>query len=576
MQSGTIENVYHGNVDTLQVQIIHLEASKDEHVKAQISDGKHYMAAILPSVPGLEKFKMIQISEACARTVNGIKTICVDPSEINLLQSLDKIQGNPLRIDCKGLDLGLDVDNAPKIQSTSQQAATSQEKKLNIPFKLNTEAPQETAYVKLAAIKNEKITSSGHRYFKLKLVKIMREFSWNKPGGSSGRVQNCRFMDTDGVSIQMTFFGGSIDKISSLTEGNWYQISNVGIKDSNPNYSIGFTKDMNCNFNTVFVKLDATPEEKLKQPELKINPTKIAQLKDLKDDVCFDLMGIIYNSEFVSGTAPRRVFTLYDDSFKSIRLTLWGDDYSSPEYNACMGKSLIATACRFNIYNGTKTVKSTGNTLAFLEHEKAKDLKIAILDMDLDYTSSVAPVEFGQVAAKEVSYDEMKKKCKGIVEIKRAEADLKEGEFKVINLEGTIVNFVWNKGDQNEAWRREVCTGVSCRIKTFKDGACMSCGESDKFVYHYNLEIEVMNDAKHKLILPDHIAKQLIGLSAEEMVKLQDNNIEEFKQRMTPLSIDYFFTVRLNRARGINGKPGTLYRNVVELIAQKDCKGCVN
>ena len=155
-----------------------------------------------------------------------------------------------------------------------------------------------------------------------------------KSARGDGNLFNVEFIDEDGTRIEATLWREVAQKyFESIEEGKVYYVSRAGLKPANKAYSsVQNDYQLLISDRTEIEECKDASAEKVANARPKLNVTQIGHLpKHLGSKVLLDVVGVVgqvspmgsVKRKSDGGELARRDLTIFDQSGKSVSVTLW-------------------------------------------------------------------------------------------------------------------------------------------------------------------------------------------------------------------------------------------------------------
>jgi replication factor A1 len=269
-------------------------------------------------------------------------------------------------------------------------------------------------------------------------------------------------------------------------------------------------------------------------PQVKYNFTDIGALQTVDKDTTIDVIGILkeigevsqITSKTTSKPYDKRELTLVDNTGFSVRLTIWGKTASAFE---AAPESVIA-------FKGLKVSDFGGRSLSLLSSGSMS------LDPDIDeahrlkgwYDAEGRRDNFQSHANMGAAVGSgRKEEYKTIQAVRDENLGMDESKTDYFTLKATVI---YVKQD-NIAY--PACQTEGCNKKVLENNPgewrCEKCDKTfDAPLYRYILSINVSDHTGQLWISCfDDVGRMVIGLPANDVIVMKDNNEKEFQDKIT-------------------------------------------
>ena len=351
--------------------------------------------------------------------------------------------------------------------------------------------------------------------------------TWHKSTGE-GKLFSVNLLDESG-EIKATGFNDEVDAFYDLLqEGQVYFISTPAkvvlakkqFSNLSNEYEITFNRD---------TKVEKA-EDQSSVPQVRFNFCTIQELQGVEKDNTVDVIGVLKEagevSEIISkkNSMPfqKRELTIVDDTGFSVRVTIWGKTANSFD---APPESVIA-------FKGTKVSDFGGKSLSLLSSGSMA------VDPDIQDAHRLkgwyASDGRNNTFANHSNLQSMDKAAgrpddtKTISQVKDENMGMDGAAY--YSVKATIV-FA-----RQETFCYAACANANCNKKVTEIGdgqwQCENCNVAhDKPEYRYILSISVADHTGHQwLTCFDETGKTLVGMSANELMELKENDNDRFTE----------------------------------------------
>ncbi|KAI4164807.1 MAG: hypothetical protein LQ342_001439 [Letrouitia transgressa] len=370
----------------------------------------------------------------------------------------------------------------------------------------------------------EALSPYGHKWtIKARCTNKSDIKTWHNKNGE-GKLFSVNLLDESG-EIRGTGFNDQCDALyDRFQEGGVYYISSPcrvqmakkQFTNLNNDYELTFERD-------TVVEI---AEEQNGVPQVRFNFTGIGDLQSVEKDTTIDTIGILKEvsdtSEIVSKTTSKpyskRELTLVDNSNFSVRLTIWGN--SAITFDA-MPESVIA-------FKGVKVSDFGGRSLSLLSSGSMT------IDPDIDEAhklkgwydaqgkNDIFSSHAGMGGSMSAAGGRMDP-VKSIINVKEENLGMSENP-DYFSMRATII-YVWQ-----ENFAYPACLSPDCNKKVIQidegQWRCEKCNKTHPNPeYRYILSVNV-SDHTGQIFLScfDDVGKMVMGMSADQLVELRDND----------------------------------------------------
>ncbi|KAL8838161.1 MAG: hypothetical protein Q9176_005244 [Flavoplaca citrina] len=532
---GSLSAIFEGNpsvtqpvLQCVQVKPIAGQQGGPERFRVVFSDISNFVQSMLASQVNfhvhegkLRKGVFVRLKAYQTNVVKNKKIIIVlDLEVLEHLGESEKI-GSPQALDSKTED----VQPQPTTIQTSgfygNNAQVPQQQ--SIPQRATTNSSS-TAHANIYPI--EALSPYAHKWtIKARCTNKSDIKTWHNKNGE-GRLFSVNLLDESG-EIRGTGFNEQCDQLYEVfREGGVYyitspcrvQMAKKQFTNLNNDYELTFERD------TVVEKA----EEQEGVPQVRFNFTSIGDLQTIEKDTTIDTIGVLKEvgetSQIVSKTTSKpydkRELTLVDNSNFSVRLTIWGNSATTFDVPP---ESIIA-------FKGVKVSDFGGRSLSLLssgsmtvdpdinEAHKLKGWYDAQGRNDTYSSHANAGASMGMAGGR----SDPVKTCQQV-------KDENLGFSEAVDYFTTRATVIYIKG---ENFAYPACLSADCNKKVIQDNdgqwRCEKCDRSHpKPEYRYILSVNA-SDHTGQLWLNcfDDIGKQLLGMSADQVMEMQETDIK--------------------------------------------------
>ncbi|KAH3672994.1 hypothetical protein WICMUC_003947 [Wickerhamomyces mucosus] len=377
--------------------------------------------------------------------------------------------------------------------------------------------------------------------------------TWSNARGS-GKLFNVNFLDESG-EIRATAFNENAEKFSNLLqEGKVYYISKARIQPPRKQFSnLNATYELQLDRDTIIEEA----QDSGSVPKLNFNFVKLNKIQDLESDSIIDAVGVIkeVNPAFQitsrAGKAyDRRDITIVDDSQFAITVGLW----NQPAVTFGIPEGTVVAV------KGAKVSDFGGKSLS-LTHS-------GVIVPNPDAPEAYTIKGWYDAQGRNESFQSLKQEPgvrksspserKTIQNVQDLEINLSDKpEYHTIK---ASVSFL-----KNDNFSYPACATEGCNKKVIDQGdgtwRCEKCDITHANPsFRYILTVSVLDETGQLwLTLFDDQAKQLLGISADDLVKLRDENNAEFMAHFEKVQMnEYEFRIR-GRQDSYNGQTRVKY-----------------
>ncbi|OLY85024.1 Replication factor A protein 1 [Smittium mucronatum] len=342
--------------------------------------------------------------------------------------------------------------------------------------------------------------------------------TWSNQKGT-GRLFNVTFMDSSG-EIRATGFNDQIDQFYSMLEiGKVYYLSSLRVNMANPKFN-----QVKNEYELVFESFSELTlcNESVDIPEIKYNFTKLSKLMEIEKDSVIDVLVVVSHvgelseirSKATNKTLTKRELTVVDDSMYSVRLTLWGSQ--AENYGLNDNPVIAFTNVRVGDFADTPEAYRLRSW-----HDREGS--------SATYKNFDSGSSFGNINS---SPDQIKT----VSQIRDEGLGLGEKPDYYI-LDATIVYI------RQENLYYPACP--QCNKKIFLEGdewRCENCQKSyPKPDYRYIFSINVCDHTGNAwLQCFNESGIEMLGMKADDMVSIYDNDREEFDKILSKVNFSKF------------------------------------
>ena len=349
--------------------------------------------------------------------------------------------------------------------------------------------------------------------------------SWSNSKGT-GKLFSVLLCDESG-RIRLTGFNEQVDVFYSLLRpGKVYRVADVGVRQSNKNFSTDTESDYDLCVRRD-TKISECPGGSSSIPQIEFSFSSIAALEAAEAGSRHDVAGVVLEA-LASSTvvvrstgkeACRRDIRIADRSERSVWVSLWGDSVEAvTEHN--VGDVVALKGCYVRIF-GTTTLVARHDTALYINLDISEVRQLhgwhssggAVVR---DIGSSTGRPSLSEPERK--SLEEMQQETGGVFQARCV-----------------VSGFHYDSPCTYMA-----CAGERCGKKLVEtaDGYyCEKCNETrDGFLRKYILKT-VLADSTAQLhtVLFSNTAEKLLGLSAEAAEEIFQQGGEEYRQLLKPL-----------------------------------------
>ncbi|EEH16301.1 hypothetical protein PABG_06388 [Paracoccidioides brasiliensis Pb03] len=513
-------------VQCVQVKPLPPQPNSPERFRAVFSDISNYVQTMLATQANhyvtsgqLVRGCFVRLKSFQANLVKGKRILIVlDLEVLDRLGVCEKKIGEPQPLDMKQEEqdksLPTTISTNGFYGSRAPQQAPQQSAQRS--------SASTTAYANIYPI--EALSPYSHKWtIKARCTNKSEIKTWHNKNGE-GRLFSVNLLDDSG-EIRATAFKDQCDALYGVfEEGSVYyisspcrvQIAKKAFTNLNNEYELTFEKD------TVVEKA----EEQNDVPQIRFNFTNIANLQTIEPGTTIDVIGVLKDvgeaSQILSKTTSKpydkRDLTLVDNTGYSVRLTVWGN--AAKDFDS-MPESVVA-------FKGVKVSDFGGRSLSLLSSgsmtvdpdiEDAHKLKGWYEAQGRSETFASHESISGAVGAG----DRRANSFKTIAQVQEENLGMSE-KPDYFSLKATVVYV------KQDTMAYPACLTDKCNKKVLQDETgrwrCERCDQSfPRPEYRYILSVNVC-DHTGALWLScfDEVGKALLGISANEIMELKDND----------------------------------------------------
>ncbi|KAH7325979.1 replication factor-a protein 1 [Stachybotrys elegans] len=360
--------------------------------------------------------------------------------------------------------------------------------------------------------------------------------TWHKPTGE-GKLFSVNFLDESG-EIRATGFNDQCDAFYDLLqEGSVYYVSTpCKVSPAKKQFS-NLSNDYELTFQqgTVIEKA----EDQTNVPQVRFNFCSLEELQNIEKDSVVDVIGVLKEmgevNEFASKKDGRpfqkRDLTIVDDTGHSVRVTVWGKTANSFDTPP---ETVIA-------FKGTKVSDFNGKSLSLLSS--------GTMSVDPDISDAHKLKGWYDSAGRSSTFESLQNKT-GMGGATGRKEDIKTLQQVVDE----------NVGHDQEAYYTVKATVAltkqenfcypgcpKCRKKVVEIGdgtwRCEKCDESlERPEYRYMLSVKVLDHTGRQWqSCFDETATQLLGMSANQLMEIDDEDKTRSRQILQELNFKTFW-----------------------------------
>ncbi|CDR43335.1 CYFA0S11e04302g1_1 [Cyberlindnera fabianii] len=380
--------------------------------------------------------------------------------------------------------------------------------------------------------------------------------TWSNQRGE-GKLFNVNFLDeTD--EIRATAFNENADKFYNLLqEGKVYYVSKARIQPAKPQFShLKHPYELQMDRDTVIEECQDADGI----PKLQYDFVKLSKVQSLEADSIIDVVGVIkeVNPAFqitskAGKSYDRRDITLVDDSQFAVSVGLW-NKYAK-EFDIPEGTVVAIKGCKVSDFNG-KTLSLTPGASVSANPDTPEAYTIKGW-----YDAQGRNEQFQSLKSEMTSKKSSLADRKTILEAQNEE--IGAGDKPAYFSTKATVNFV-----KTDNFSYPACLTEGCNRKVTEQGdgtwRCEKCDMNHAVPnYRYILTLSVMDTTGQMwLTLFDTEATTALGVNANEMHRLKEDDPDKFSQTMSQLQMnEYDFRVRA-REDNYNGTTRMRYNAV--------------
>lgn len=530
LQSGTVQAIFFSQTtnplyNSPILQITNLSKfsfgpNERHRYKANLSDGVHYMKAVFSSDftdkfdrNEIAKYHIIKLGNFTVRPKDNNNYLYVQSivesrycsSEIgqavNISSGVQSLEPpNNMRINSENASYKAISDSYKEnVKETARTVSKNTEVAYNKTSLKRTKTADDDDTVEIRKIFPHK----KNLKFKGRVVSKTEIKKFNSQKGE-GKVFSFEVADMSG-QIKCVAFSEMADMFYPIIENNkTYSISNVSVRATNKKYS-GSTSDFEIHLekNTEIVKIEDNDI-----PKFMLKLVKISELPTVGGIVdCIGVIKEVYPATKVTikstGKENSKRDLLVVDQTGTCRLTIWGLK-AEEEYEK---DSVICV-------KGAKVGEYNGITLSTIGTSQ--------LISNVDIPESLELISWYQEEGKNIVIEKPKKSPK-----RTLINEIKENSIEYAMIQAAVMHI------REENLFYSACPGEGCNKKvSMEDNGIFRCEKCnytfDKCNYRYMLSMHVGDFSGQMWItLFDESARNLFGMSAEEMKDLGETNPEE-------------------------------------------------
>ncbi|CAB4255966.1 similar to Saccharomyces cerevisiae YAR007C RFA1 Subunit of heterotrimeric Replication Protein A (RPA) [Maudiozyma barnettii] len=369
--------------------------------------------------------------------------------------------------------------------------------------------------------------------------------TWHNQRGE-GKLLNVNFLDTSG-EIRATAFNDMAVKYNELLqEGKVYYVSKARLQPSKPQFTnLSHPYELSLDRESVI----EPSEDEANVPKTHFDFVKLSAIENQEENATVDVLGIIQtvnpHFELTSRAGKkfdRRDIVIVDDSNYSITVGLWNQlalDFNLPE-----GSVVAIKGARVSDFGGKSlSMGFTSTLMPNPEVPEAYSLKgwYDATGHSGNFTSLKQEVGAGAGAGDSTKFIAQR------ITIQKAQNEnlgrSEKGDY--FNIKAAI-NFL-----KVDNFAYPACSNENCNKKVVEqsDGTwrCEKCDTNNAAPqWRYMLTISVLDETNQLwLTLFNEQAEQLLGVDANELTKLKDENPDEFTKVTQSIQMNqYDFRVR--------------------------------
>ncbi|KAH8685728.1 hypothetical protein BGZ60DRAFT_365925 [Tricladium varicosporioides] len=538
---GALHAIFNSDADTVEreypvpicqcVQIKPLQSQGDgapERFRLVLSDSRNYVQSMLATQANhvvhdgkLKKGSIVRLRVYQANRVKGKKILIVlDLDVIESLGELEKI-GNPAP-----LGENEEEDSVPTNTTVAadgfygnkpQALPQMQERTL-----VSRSGPTSSAsHANIYPI--EGLSPYAHKWtIKARVTSKSEIKGWRNQGGE-GKLFSINLLDESG-EIKATGFNDQCDAFYDIfQEGSVYYISSpCRVQMAKKQFS-NIPNDYELTFEKETVVEKAEDQENV--PQVKYNFTNIAHLQEVEKESTIDCIGVLKEvaevSQIQSKTTQRaydkRDLTIVDDSGYSVRLTIWGKIATS--FDAPIESIVAFKGAKVSDFNGRSlSLLSSGSMSINPDISEAHKMK-GWYDSQGRQESFASHTNMGSMG----SAGGRKNENKTIAQIFDENLGGTEGQDDYFAVKATIVYI------KQDNISYPACMSENCNKKVVEDGdgwRCEKCGITHPRPQHRYIMTLSVADHTGQIYLScfDEVARLVMGMSADELVELKEND----------------------------------------------------
>jgi len=376
---------------------------------------------------------------------------------------------------------------------------------------------------------------------------------WSNPKGGSGSLFSVDLLDSGG-EIKATFFNDAVDKwYDYLQVDQVYYISRGLLKPANKKYST-LKNDYELSLDSNSVNMLA--EDNTDIPRQTFNFVTIDRISDYNKDMVIDVCGVVHETgecttvkaKASNQEIQKRDISLVDLTQRSITLTLWGENATSPAWlNDTSGVPTVLAIknAKVSDYN-TKTIATVRSSTIQINPDIPETVRLQTWFAQNQGNINIVPLSSWDSRDPNSSNAVGSGERKTFAEIKSLSLASSNPKGEVYRVKGTV-SIIRREG---VLWYSS-CPNCKKKLVPATGGTGFQCtGKCPGFQAH-SVERYILNlcaidhTGSQWMSAFDEVGVTLLGTSAENMAQLKINNLPAYEMAFTEGQLKtYDFKIR--------------------------------